>query len=403
MGLFDRWTKKPRAASRPHATAEPDRGEATPTAQVPEGHKVQIVRPTPTPHVTRTPGGVVVADVGLGGDELPDVLDELLRAVETTTATGSKPVHVAHHHGVISELFAPGDPQVVSCPGLVVWILHAGSLGDWLDEPARLQELLRRVYRLGARRDAPVVQQAYLVDHTSSHARLALEMLAGLGIAARAPEKDGSTLVEIHRPEGIVIAALAGRALEAKDVDPYPRTVNEEKDRAESEGDRDRLRQIEEHERAFLAKRIVEIGPDRKKEPLTRAPRLCRLLLDVSTTDGEAAWQALNEELLSRDFPLVLMADPATKGVAPRAWKGAGKAIPAYPDLISLNWTAADLKMAAGSFALALMPPRTLLDWAAKLDVGIAMNVYRDRSSPLYVMLPPERVQALAEAGRRRK
>jgi hypothetical protein len=226
------------------------------------------------------------------------------------------------------------------------------------------------------------------------------ELLGGLGIAVRAPEEDGSVLAEVHRPEGVVISALTGAPLEAADpqVDPYPRTVNEEKDAAEVMGDRDRLRQIEERERTFLAKRVLAVIGDRRKEALARAPRLNRLLLEVATVGSSAAWEALNAELLRRDHPLVLMADPRTKGVAPRAWPGVGKAIPAYPDLVSLDWTARDLKMPSSSFGLALMPPRALFEWAAKIGVAVAINVYRDRSSPLYVMLPVDRLEALASS-----
>lgn len=372
--------------------------------QVPEGHRVDIHRPGLSPRLVRTAGNVLIADTGFGGDERPEVWGDVLREVENAV-DGAGQVNLSDHQGSIQGLFAPADPRVVPVPGAVLWILHTGSLGDWIDDPARLQELLRRIHRLGARRDPPIYQVASLVDRGSPAARLVGELLSGLGIPLRTPEKDGSVLVEVHRPEGVVLSALTGppQAAQGSPPDPYPRTVNEEKDRAESEHDRARLRQIEERELAFLAKRVTEVLGDRRREPLARAPRLGRLLLDVATTGSEAAWAALNEELLSRDFPLILMADPKTKGIAPRAWPGLGKALPAYPDLVSLEWTAADLKMASSSFAVAAMPPRTLLEWAAKIGVAIAINVYRDRSSPLYVMLPVDRVEALVHARAQRR
>lgn len=397
MGLFDRFRGK-QGGEPPREKGKAAARDAGPTIVVPEGHRVDIHRPELAPHVTRTSGGVVIADMGFGGDELPEVRGDVLRQVEEAVDKPSPEVCLSLHEGSTAGLFAPADPRVSRVPGVVLWIFHAASLGDWIDDPARLSELLRRIHHLGARRSPPLVQTAAVVDPTSAPGRLMIELLLGLGVPVRAPEKDGSCLVEVHRPEGIVISALTGRSFPSEGVDPYPRTVNQERDEAESRADRGREGQIGERERAFLAKRMVDVCGDRRKEALARAPRLGGLLLDVATNGTEASWQALNEELLRRDFPLVLMADPKTKAVAPRAWPGVGKALPAYPDLISLQWTAADLKMPQSSFALATMPPHTLLEWAAKLGIAVAINVYRDRSSPLYVVLPPERVEALVEA-----
>lgn len=397
MGLFDRRQIKPGAETSPPERDEPQADSAVPTTTVPAGHRIDIFRAIPVPRVLRTPGGSVIAHLGLGSDEPPEVLEGLLDEVETALSGAPAQVLLSMHRGTLSELFAPADPAVLPVAGVVLWAVHAGSLAGWIEDPVRLQALLQRIHRIGTSRRLVVQQYVYWMDEAKTEQRLELELLRGLGLEVRLPEKDGAILAEVHRPEGIILSVLTGRihAPEAA-PDPYPRTVNEEKDRAEAEGDRERRERVEERERAFLAKRIVETGKSRAGELPAWAPNLCRLLLEVATTGSHAAWKALHKELAGRSIPLLLIVDPATRGVAPRTWPGQGPALAAYPDRISLEWTAQDTKIPPGSFAIASTTPRILFDWAAESGLAVAINVYRDRASPLYVMFPAEKMKSLA-------
>ena len=126
-----------------------------------------------------------------------------------------------------------------------------------------------------------------------------------------------------------------------------------------------------------------------------RALRLYPKLLDVAATNSPSAWAALEHELLERTAPLLLFVDPKTRSALLRTWPEGVQAIAAYPDRISLEWAVADTRMAAGSFSIASMPPRALFAWAQTCGVGVAINVYRGRESPLYLPLELERLRAL--------
>lgn len=345
----------------------------------------------------------MIVDLGVGCDELHEVLEKLLDEVDAALAGDAGRVLLSMHAGPLSDLFAPSEPEVRPIAGMVLWILHPGSLTRWIEDPSRLQTLLRRIHRMHTARRPLVRQCVYWMGEAEGGSRLDLELLRGLGLEMRLPEKDGVVLVEVERPEGRVLSALAGRIPAADEaVDPYPRVVNEEKDRAEAERDPARRERVEERERAFLAKRIVEAGEGRERDLPLMAPRLRRLLLEVASTGSDAAWAALDEELADRRFPLLLSADPATRSVRPRDWPGHGPGLAAYPDRLSFEWAAQDLKTPPGSVAILAMTPRELFAWAAKLEMGVAINVYRDRASPLYVVLSAEKVKArAAKKGRR--
>jgi hypothetical protein len=85
-------------------------------------------------------------------------------------------------------------------------------------------------------------------------------------------------------------------------------------------------------------------------------------------------------------------------------WYGAspqfGSALPVYPDITSLLQTADDLHMDRQTLAWAHLLPRELFAWVEhKLFCGVALNVYKDRNSPLYALLSQPHV---AELGRGR-
>lgn len=329
------------------------------TITVPEGHEVQIYRATAEPRLTRSRGGVWIANLGLGSDEAIVELRAMIQAVEAALdRVGRAPVLLAAGAERLSDLLAPADPAVASTPGAVLWIVDRGSLAAWIEHPALREELLRWWARLGGGQEAGLRQWVYFLDGTWSGVRLLAPLLAGIGIEARTAGEDGAVLVEVRRPEGTIVSAPMGA--------PCSLTTTE---------------------------------GEAEEEPLApaRAPRLCRLLLDAAqgARSGEA-WRALCEELLRRDAPLVVMASP-DGAVAPRAWPGMDPAVPVYPDLRSVEQAAEDLGMAPGSFGFAAMPPRDLFAWAAGLDSAVALNVYRDPSTPLYVFVTAEEVQALSE------
>lgn len=66
-----------------------------------------------------------------------------------------------------------------------------------------------------------------------------------------------SVLVEVQRPEGVILSALPGRVfVPTQSADPYIRRMNEEKDRAEEQGDIVEQRRLEALELDELARRL---------------------------------------------------------------------------------------------------------------------------------------------------
>lgn len=330
----------------------------TATVTVPEGHEVQIYRATAEPRLTRSRGGVWIANLGLGSDEAIQELRALMLAVEgALERVGHAPVLVASRAERLSDLFAPADPAVAQSPGAVLWIVDRGSLAGWIEHPALREELFRRWAGIGGGQEAPLRQWVYFLDGTWSGVRQLAPLLAGIGIEAWTADEEGAVLVEVRRPEGTILSAPMGA--------PCSLTP--------AEGD-----------------------AEEEPQALPRAPRLCRLLLDMADARSGEAWRALCEELLRRDAPLLVMAS-ADGAVKPRAWPGVGMAMPVYPDLRSIEQAAEDLGIAPGSVGFAAMPPRDLFAWAAGLDAALALNVYRDPSTPLYVFMTAEEARALSE------
>jgi hypothetical protein len=180
-------------------------------------------------------------------------------------------------------------------------------------------------------------------------------LLTGAQIPARHTELDGDVLLEVHRPEGMVVSAFRG-------------TTSDMSVRAASE----------------------DAGPVRLK----RAPRLRHLVLTASDGDSEAAWCSLMEELLWREWPFLLIVDSAGR-VSPRQWPGSGPSLPVCPDEQSFGWIVEDIG-ASGPVGMAAMSPGTLFDWASKSGAGIALNAYRERALPVYLVLGASQVTALA-------
>lgn len=330
----------------------------TATVTVPEGHEVEIYRATAEPRLTRSRGGVWIANLGLGSDEAIQELRALMLAVEgALERMGRAPVLLASRAERLSDLFAPAEPAVAQSPGAVLWIVDRGSLAGWIEHPALREELLRRWAGLGGGQEAPLRQWVYFLDGTWSGARLLAPLLAEIGVEARTADEEGAVLVEVRRPEGTILSAAMGAP-----CSPAP------------------------------AKADAEEEP----QAPARAPRLGRFLLEAAQARSNEAWRALCEELLRRDAPLVVMASE-DGAVTPRAWPGVGLAMPVYPDLRSVEQAAEDLGMAPGSVGLAAMPPRDLFAWAAGLDTALALNVYRDPSTPLHVFVTAEEARALAE------
>jgi hypothetical protein len=321
-------------------------------ARVPDGHRITIFRAVPEPGLVATEGGVVLAQLGTGSDDAAMELAELARNVEVALRRPRRVV-LSQHAGPLSSLCTPSDPPVTVVPALVVWIFHSGGVEA---SAGRLEAVVECLRSASSHATPPPSSVAYFVDRVSVHLPALAELLAGAGIHSRHTEQDGAVLAEVHRPEGVIISALCGSEVV---------TGGTAGGRGETSA-----------------------------SALDRAPRLQRLVLAAIDDDSDNAWRALTDELLRREWPLLLIGDSAGR-VSQRRWGGSEAALAAYPDVRSFAFAVEDLRP-PGPVAMAAMRPRALFAWASQLGSAIALNAYRDRARPQYLMLDARRVSALA-------
>ena len=383
MGLFERWSKR---------AASPADGAGV---VVPAGYRVDVYRARAKPGVQRSSAGVLLAHLGAGSDLQQETLDRLLDEV-TLRIDGPRPtVLFAAVQGPLSLLMTPAAPEHRALSGHLLWILDAAALAGAADAPALTQRLLRSLYLSSC---AAMPQTVFALSDDGAPARAIVTMIRELGIAVRAPvASDQAVLVDVHRPEGIIISALLGTCFEdPPSVGAWARQINLEKDQAA--GDAERLADLEERERQTLEERLTPASGVRRVAAVEYAPRLRRLLLAVASEGSPANRTALYEELLAREIPLLLMVDPNTREAWLRTWSGGIHALPVYADQASLRASARDLGIPLNHFVIAEMRPAELLTWAAAEGKAVALCVFVEADNPAYVFIQADQVRALAQA-----
>lgn len=225
---------------------------------VPDGHLVTVYEPSPVRGLRQSTGCICIVDQGRRGDNPVAEMERLLREVGDLIRGDRPRVLLASLTGRVSELFAPNDPAVDPLAGLILWVLNPALFVDSSLGPLLLQMLLREVYTLGSRRDPPFGQCVFVPEFTSPPGRLIAELLSQLGIQVRETEPETqAVLVEVQRPEGVILSALPGRVfVPTQGADPYIRRMNEEKDRANEQGDIVEQQRLEALELDGLARRL---------------------------------------------------------------------------------------------------------------------------------------------------
>jgi hypothetical protein len=368
---------------------------------VPQGHQVHLfqVPSGPEPLLEQSAGGIWFAYMGLGSDDPFEDLDGLLRKLEPQLDSAPRTVLLAQSVRQVSELFAPADPELQKLPGAIAWLFPDSSVEAWLESPARLQLLLHRLHDLNVRRPS-LYQCVYLAGDSGQGGLLLAGLLKGLGIEVHKPDaRQGHFLMEVQRPEGVVLSALMGGLYPVGQhaADFSSRTVNQEKAHAESQGDATRLRLLEQQERDSLAKLLGPSWPLRMRRPLERAPRLCRMLRATVDKGDPDTRRLLDEELLNRPLPLLLLMNPDGRSVIPAEFPGVGRALRAFPDLTSLNLTVRDLQLQRGSYLSVGIMAHELFGWAAKGGLAVALNVFLTPHTPAYVLWGPKEAISMAQ------
>lgn len=392
MNLFNRFRRQGAAGGNPIA-AQPD------TVVVPPRHKVEVVSPSPFPGVQRSSGGVWLACQGSTSDEPVEELEKILQEVENKVYSSQSQVLMSTAGGSISNLFAPAQPVADVLPGALLWVLDPAVLVSSIEGPRFLQLLFRKMYTISIHIEPTVAQIVYVSAFASPAGQKLAELVSHLGIVVRGLDPaTGGLLAEVHRPEGIILSALLGMPFVPKETaDNYWLQINQEKDLAETQADDAKFRRLEENERREITGRLASLQ-GAAPGAVSRATRLQRLLLELDRSDPAGAWQAVCEELLQRELPLLVIVDPKTGGAPMMKFPSASEeisALPAYTDTASLM-KIAKLGLPFETLASANMSPRKLFKWMAGQHSAVAINYYRD-DAPFYLHLRPEEVKALAE------
>jgi tetratricopeptide (TPR) repeat protein len=146
-----------------------------------------------------------------------------------------------------------------------------------------------------------------------------------------------------------------------------------------------------------LSQLLQPIQSELHRTPLLRAPRLCRLLRAEVDRGTPSARRELDEELLRRSAPLMLIMKPDGQSTFVAEFPGIGPALRAYPDMHSLQMTVRDLELAEDSYVPASMAVRDIFGWAAGKNLSVALNVYMTPYTPTYVMWLPSEAQLMAQ------
>jgi hypothetical protein len=347
------------------------------TTVVPDDHEVTVFTMAIEPGVHVTDGNVIIANLGVAGDDGDRELDEVLAAVDTALAkqASAQLVKVSGAFQV-SSLFAPNMPETLSVRSPIIWVFHDGSVSSTMASEPRRARVMEFMHRAGK---ASVPQSVYFIEPAEPSVALFAQHMIGLGVVMRQPDANHSELtilVEVKRPDG-VFSVLAGTDIPSEGLEQMYKP--------------DVLLQVPAE---VLVRRLGKL--EIKDKPIAfRSPRLRQRLLDLRGQTDETRMAALLDELLTRDLPLFLSRNPTSESLEVRVFDGTN-VLTAYADVIAVHWAAADLKLAQGSYMAALVDPMSLIKQAATGKLGIAIGAYENRETPLYAVIPAPLVEKLA-------
>jgi tetratricopeptide (TPR) repeat protein len=374
--------------------------DSPPTTVVPPGHELRAyaVPEQLDPSLRPIEGGVCVVFLGHGSDEPVEELEGLLRQLEPRMAAPQRPVLLAMEAGRISQLFAPSNPAIQSCPRFLLWVFTQAGLEDWLEKPARLQALLRHIHRL-QHPTQPFTQCAYFEHDSGPGAAVMARLLAGLGLLVCVAEPGSNRLLaEVYRPEGTVITKLLGDVFPLDGgADTVLATLYKQQAQAEAQGNATRLRSLQQVERDHLCRELQTLQSEPHRMPPLRAPRLCRLLRTAVEQGGPTARRELERELLERARPLPLLMKPDGCSSFIARLPGIGPVLQVYPDLRSLQMAVKELGLAEGSYRPGGIPVRDFFAYGAQQNLPVALNLSMTPYTSTDVRWSPAEARLLAQ------
>lgn len=363
---------------------------------VPPGHEVTVTAYSPFPCFTRARGGALLIDFGIqGSDQLLDV-EMLFGRLWHALKEPLEPAHIPLGVGHASDMFAPNRPALLPEAGLVIWTAHQGAFHGFLENVLPLQELLRMFYKIvqcpGMR-----THVLYLADDQYVGLGL-LPLLRGLGIEVRKPDPGGGVLMEVARPEGVVLSAPMGAALTAEPgVHDAILVLNRRKDAAQE--DSAAMREIAWQERKCLAETCRLEARQRVDSPDTPVMRESRLrwhLLAIYDSPGNVqVREELFKALLAHRRPLLVPCDGRGAPIRMQWDLRSGTLI--YCDVTSLRQFQAEHGLLQRGIPCLTLTLAELAQLLLRQGHTGALSTYQRPRVPRYTLLNLPSLRALAE------
>jgi hypothetical protein len=192
--------------------------------RVPPGHKVVVIYPSGQTEFLRLESGLRIADFGPTAEyrELFDIVERNLR-------------------------LAPGTS--------IIWYLHREAVLHWASDDALLAGFLRRFFQVSQLRGTAEGGDVAVVPDCGPPAKAMMALLKSLGVGVHLPGPEGQILVEVHRPDGIVVG-MPGPAFQGGE-ETFLRDLYSERAKL-GDASEDLLRRSREEERAFIKKNRQE-------------------------------------------------------------------------------------------------------------------------------------------------
>jgi hypothetical protein len=345
------------------------------TSVVPAGHEVTLYSMAVEPGVHATAGNVIIANLGIAGDDGDRELDQLIASIDEALSTGADATLVEHAGPLdVSDLFAPASPTSRTLRSPITWVLHDGNVISTMASEYQRTTLITYMHKLARE---GIHQTVYFIDPPEDAVAIFAQHMIGVGVVMRQPDPNGEGLtvqVEVKRPDG-VLTVLAGADVPLEGL----------------------TRVYAPASLLGLAPQVIKMRVEKllinDKPIVFRAPKLRARVLELAGAPADAAFLA---ELVVRDLPLFLLKKPGTDELTTRSF-GEVTALLAYVDVIGLHWAAADMKLGPGDYVPDPADPRPLLEHVAANKLGLAIGTFLDRDTPIFVVLTPEMVDSAAK------
>lgn len=338
---------------------------------IPAGHEVRVVDLPTGPGVARSHAGAIIASLGTASDAADRELADVVAGVERELAAPKRTIDLVAQTGRVEmrDLFAPSRPSTARIAAPVEWCFHAGAVASMMATAERRAVLFTCMRRI-ARTD--VMQLAAVIGDATPAVLAFAEVAHGLGIQIRSPDTSQRGLavaIEVKRPDDLELCVIAGLPFAGLAARP-------DADRA--------LCAIDDAAFAARLAALAAVEP----EIVYRSPRLREIAI---AGDHESLFGAL----LRRTAPVFTMRNLPAKSPEIRRMGGEG-VVPIYVDVTAVQWAAADLGKPDGSYELGPLAFTSALRAAASDQLGLGVGLYRDRKTPMYVVMPAALVAAMA-------